>query len=152
MDPIKLKQLIKRYEDVYLFATKNISTMISEELSELSLEQFAVLRHLSLKGTMRATDLAGFFCVNKSAITAKIDRLVTRGFVERVRDDEDRRTVFIKITKEGEEAYLKGEGKIEEFVSSYLEELQEEEIESFLTIYEKILHIIDKRQKGRGKN
>ncbi|PLR81406.1 MarR family transcriptional regulator [Bacillus canaveralius] len=149
MDKQSLEILIKRYEDVYLFATKSISALISEQvLEELSLEQFAVLRNLHLKGTLKSSELAEYCGVNKSAMTAKIDRLEARQLVERIRDEEDRRNVYINITDEGRKIYLKGEEKIENFVASYLQELTHEELDSFITIYEKINTIIEKRRGG----
>jgi DNA-binding MarR family transcriptional regulator len=37
--------------------------------------------------------------------TITIDRLIQKGYVERIRDEEDRRQVFIRLSKVGVEAY-----------------------------------------------
>ncbi|WP_141431353.1 MarR family winged helix-turn-helix transcriptional regulator [Bacillus sp. 03113] len=143
-----IKQLIDRYQNVYLFAMKNISNIVSDQGLDLTLEQFAVLKQLHKYGDLRPSELADCCGVNKSAMTAKIDRLYARGLVERIRDDNDRRSVYIKITEAGELIYLKGEERIESFVGSYLEELTQDEFETFLSLYEKITAIIDKKVKG----
>lgn len=142
-----LKRFIRRYEEVYLFATKNISSIMAEQLDDLSLEQFTVLRHLAYKGILRSTELAEYCGVNKSAITAKIDRLEERGLVGRIRDEKDRRNIYIQLTKKGEEVYMEAQEKMEDFIGSYIEELTEKEFETFLNLYEKIINIIEKKQK-----
>lgn len=148
----KLRQLIKRYEEVYLFAQKRISTMLTEQcLEDMTLEQSMVLRYLFFNGKCMSSQLADYCRVNKSAITSKIDRLVAKGYVERIRDEDDRRIVFLKITEKGRDIYENVEDKIEEFIGPYLQELAEEEVEAFLNIYEKITNIIEKKHGGNNQ-
>lgn len=40
-----------------------------------------------------------------SSMTGIVDRLVTKGYVNRFRSDEDRRSVFVELTKGGEQVY-----------------------------------------------
>lgn len=149
MDKQDINRLIDRYETVYLFATNNLSTIIAEQvLQDLSLEQFGILRHLYIHSQLRSTDLAKIGGVNKSAITSKVERLANRGLIERVRDQQDRRNVYLRLTSEGETIYLQGKEKIVEFVSAYLKELTEEELHTFLSIYEKINIIIENKTRG----
>lgn len=44
--------------------------------------------------------------VTSGAITNRVDRMVTKGLVERVRDEGDRRTVKIRLTEQGSELTL----------------------------------------------
>lgn len=44
--------------------------------------------------------------IHRSSVTGAIDRLVDLGLVERTRSEEDRRTVFAKLTPAGEEAVV----------------------------------------------
>ncbi|MCD7033714.1 MarR family transcriptional regulator [Metabacillus sp. GX 13764] len=139
MDQQKLKHFIRRYEEVYLFAMKRVNSIISEKvLEELTIEQYQVLRYITGREKCRSTELAEVCGVNKSAITAMIDRLVLKGFVERTRDEEDRRGVFLTSSPKGKEVFEKGEQQIQQFVASYLTVLTEEEIDTFLSVYEKI--------------
>ncbi len=50
-------------------------------------------------GPMTAGDLAGHLKVTSGAVTALVDRLERLGFVERVRDTEDRRRVYVQPTQ-----------------------------------------------------
>jgi MarR family transcriptional regulator, organic hydroperoxide resistance regulator len=143
LDKQKVKLLIERYEDVYLFATKSISSIISEQvLEDLSLEQYSMLRRIHKDGPVRASELVDKLGVNKSAITAKVEKLVNKDLIIRDRDDKDRRNVYLTTTSEGKFVYEKVEGRIEAFVEEYLAELSHEDLEIFVNLYEKILFII----------
>lgn len=51
------------------------------------------------------TDLAKNVDVNLSTATSMIDKLTRNGLVERIRDLEDRRQVFVELTPKGTEIY-----------------------------------------------
>lgn len=149
MDKEKLQEFIERYEEIYFFANRKISSLIAETvLDDLTSEQYVVLRSLKKYGPCKPSELADICQVNRSAITGKIDRLVNKGYVIRTRQEDDRRTIYLETTKKGDEVYQKGEQQIQQFVESYLKELTEKELEQFLSIYEKITMIIQKNHGG----
>lgn len=149
MDREKLQEFIERYEEIYFFANRKISSLISETvLDDLTSEQYVVLRSLKKYGPCKPSELADICQVNRSAITGKIDRLVNKGYVIRTRQVDDRRTIYLETTKKGDEVYQKGEQQIQQFVESYLKELSEKELEQFLSIYEKITMIIQRNHGG----
>lgn len=148
MEKEKLKALIKRYEDVHIFALRQVSSIVAEKLPEnMTMEQYNVLRSLKQRGKCRSSELADICGVNRSAITAMVDRLVAKDYVKRVQDEQDRRSIWLTTTSKGDEVYEQGEGAIEQMVASYLQELDDEEVEKFIHTYEKITTII-KRMQG----
>ncbi len=70
---------------------------------DLSLAQYNVLRILRGAGPAGATcsDVAGSLIQHDPDVTRLLDRLDTRGLIERGRDAKDRRIVRTKITKAG---------------------------------------------------
>lgn len=149
MEPSKLDGLIRRYEEVYIFATRKISSMLNELVGkDLTIEQYYVLRYLATRGSCPSSELADQFEVNRSAITAMIDRLDTKGYVRRIRHGEDRRMVHLEITEEGTGIYQVVEDKIRHLVGSYLNELNDHDLENFVNIYEKIAAIIAEKNGG----
>ncbi|MDF2922910.1 MAG: MarR family transcriptional regulator [Paenibacillaceae bacterium] len=145
METQKLDSLITRYGEVYLFATRKISSMITEHvMKDITIEQYFAVRYLKKHGRCSASQLAEVCGVNRSAVTAMVDRLVAKGYVSRIRDDEDRRMVYLDITEAGDQVYLRGEERLRQLVESYLQELEESEIEAFVSIYEKIATIISR--------
>lgn len=147
MDKKTLDNLICRYEEVFIFANKKLSALLSEQLSgDLTLEQYGTLRHLKQMGPCSASQIAEFNCVNRSATTAMIDRLVAKGYVTRVADSQDRRVVLLQLTEEAESVLIGLDENVRQFVYSYLKELEEEEVEQFIRIYEKIWRIINEKE------
>lgn len=147
MDAKKLDSLIRRYEEVFIFVNKKLNVLLAERLSgDITLEQYGTLRHIDQYGPCPASIVAEYNCVNRSATTAMIDRLVAKGYVTRVAHTQDRRVVLLQTTKEAENVLATMEENLRLFVHSYLEELEEEEVEQFIHIYEKIWRIINEKE------
>lgn len=68
---------------------------------DLRLPQFAVLVALSDFGALAPHELATRLQADRSHISAYVESLVKRGWVERMQDDTDRRRVTVELTPEG---------------------------------------------------
>ena len=70
---------------------------------ELTFARYEVLRLLSFSsaGAMPMTRLGSLLQVHPTSVTSAVDRLERQGFVERQRQDEDRRVVLAAITDAG---------------------------------------------------
>jgi len=72
----------------------------------LSLAKLGALRHLLLTPeSLTLSQLAERHCCGKSNVTQLVDRLEADGFVIRVNDPDDRRTVRATVTPAGRAAY-----------------------------------------------
>ena len=60
---------------------------------------------LGRRGRCMMTELAKECGFALSSMTGIVDRLVTKGYAKRFRSDEDRRLVFVELTKKGEQIY-----------------------------------------------
>ena len=138
--------ILDRYMSIFLHGAKSISTLMSQqfmEREELSVEQFTLVRLLYMHGTLRSSELAEQLLVHKSAITVKVEKLVKKGLVERRRDEDDRRNVYLSLSNEGRGLYEELEKKIEMFIEDIARHIPEKEMESFLNVYEKIAEYIE---------
>lgn len=141
MEKDKVRQLIKSYEETYIFATRQLHDAIAEQIlgkQGISFEQFLVLRYLAEHGESSPNDLVTALSMHKSAITAKINRLVEKDLIHRMKNAEDKRGFRLTVTNNGEKVYQACEQKLEELVASWLEILGEEDSEQFLALYKKI--------------
>ncbi|MGE7691060.1 MarR family transcriptional regulator [Lysinibacillus sp. NPDC097214] len=68
----------------------------------LSQNQLILLLQLKSNDGMKATEIAEFFSVTPGAVTSMCDKLEKLEFVERIREQEDRRVVKMVLTKSGE--------------------------------------------------
>jgi DNA-binding MarR family transcriptional regulator len=89
-------------------AARAVETRAEGALAEvgLSLAKLGALRHLVLAAEpLTLSQLAERHCCGKSNVTQLIDRLEADGFVVRLSDPEDRRTVRATVTVAGRSAY-----------------------------------------------
>lgn len=69
---------------------------------DLTMSQFHTLRLLS-QGPRRMSDVAGYLGVTLPSATSMIDRLVSKGLVERGYDLDDRRVVTCRLSARGQD-------------------------------------------------
>jgi DNA-binding MarR family transcriptional regulator len=73
----------------------------------LEASELAALEHLQAAGPMTQKRLGERLSISPGAVTAMIDRLESRGYVERIPNPEDRRSALVLITKAGLEESLR---------------------------------------------
>lgn len=108
------------------------------EDSKLTMPQTMVIGTLIKHGEMKITELSNKMNLSNSTTSGIVDRLEKQGLVLRVRSEEDRRTVYVKITEKVEE-YHKGvhkklEETFEELLSSGTSEDMDKIIEGLNTL------------------
>ncbi len=72
--------------------------------SGLTARMHAVLGHLTASGPLTVGELAEHLRLSRAATTELVDRVEERGLVARIRDERDRRRVFVWVTDEGRTA------------------------------------------------
>lgn len=95
----------------------------------VSRTEVGVLRSL-LPRPRRITELAAEERVTQPAITALVNRLVERGWVERTTDPTDRRAVLVTLTPAGEEAYTRLKAEYRALLQAEMASLDDDEIET----------------------
>ena len=91
-----------------LDAARAVETRAEGALAEvgLSLAKLGALRHLVLASEpLSLSHLAERHCCGKSNVTQLVDRLEADGFVARMADPDDRRTIRAAVTENGRAAY-----------------------------------------------
>jgi len=83
------------YGRVAAWLSKRVEVALAQV--ELTLPQYRVLGILA-EGSAAASGLADRLAVRRPSITALIDGLVARGFVDRRQEDTDRRRVELRLT------------------------------------------------------
>src|ERR671916_1187982 len=98
----QLANLVRQYTSAVLRHAAATAKRMSLEASEL-----AALEHLQAAGPMTQKRLGERLSMSPGAVTAMIDRLESRGYVERIPNPEDRRSALVLITKTGLEESLR---------------------------------------------
>jgi DNA-binding MarR family transcriptional regulator len=109
-----------------LDAARAVEARVERALADegLSLAKLGALRHLALaEAPLTLTQLAERHCCGRSNVTSLIDRLEADGFVERIVDPNDRRTVRAALTETGRTAYARASAILAEHERSIDERL-----------------------------
>jgi DNA-binding MarR family transcriptional regulator len=150
MNDNRIQELIDRYVAVSFTVNKKAESLIKDQIGdELTNDQHYILRYIYKSAGCTSTELAEVFEVNKSAITAIINRMVDRELIKRTRDEEDRRVVYLTLTDAGTELFEKMEEKISDLVESIITKFDEKEIQNFLQIFEKLSEILLKMKMDK---
>lgn len=104
--------------------TKEWNTRLDEELApRLTSSQLHVLEILREHAPMKPSDLLPHLETTPAAVTTLLDRMEKGGLVERRRDEQDRRIVWVDMTDVGRAEAERGVRIRNEIVSRYLERL-----------------------------
>ena len=141
MEQNELEQYIEQLQEIFLLTIRRITKKTTECEPKLTGPQFYILKLLHTGGKSTVSGLAEEMAVKPSAITAMIDRLLKQEYVSRERDENDRRVVFIQITDTGNRILEETLQKRKKILVKYLSHLNREELESLLSIYEKISRV-----------
>jgi len=69
----------------------------------ITLPQMLCMYEISCRDSINLTELTKSVNLNNSAITGIVDRLEAKGFVQRIKKEGDRRTIYLEITPAGKE-------------------------------------------------
>ena len=120
---------------------------LHQELAEfnLTVSQFAAMRALQgFDAGCTMTELAEAARQISATMTGIVDRLVERGVISRQRNPEDRRTLRVSLTTEGENLLIKIKEKKRVRLKLFLEELSATERSDFVRLTQKYLETVYK--------
>jgi DNA-binding MarR family transcriptional regulator len=138
-----IKELVDRYIAVSFSVEKKAASLVKEQIgSDLTNDQHYTLRYINQVGSCTSSELAEVFDVKKSAITAMITRMWEKGLIQRTRDENDRRVVYLTLTEKGNELYAKTEEKIHKLVESLITRFDQDEIQQFIETFEKLNKVL----------
>ena len=73
--------------------------------SDLSIAEMHTLEGIGLYDTHTMSETASRLEITTGTLTVAIDKLVRKGYAERLRDETDRRIVRVRLTRKGKIAY-----------------------------------------------
>ncbi|KON86409.1 MarR family transcriptional regulator [Sporosarcina globispora] len=144
-----IKDLVDRYIAVSFSVEKKAASLVKNQIgSDLTNDQHFTLRYINQVGSCTSSELAEVFDVKKSAITAMITRMWEKGLIQRTRDENDRRVVYLTLTDKGNELYAKAEEKIHNLVESLINKFDQAEIHQFIETFEKLDNVLSENKAG----
>jgi DNA-binding MarR family transcriptional regulator len=143
MDRHFLGSIIERYEEASLTVERKMHAAISERIpSQLTIDQYWIIRYLRKRDRSTSSELADMFCVGKSSITAITTRLCDKNLIVRIPDGHDRRVIYLQLTREGERLADEIGDRIKDVLMLYLNHFEEQETIRFIETYEKLAGVL----------
>lgn len=109
---------------------------------EMTQSQFAVCKLVKQHGRLSVSELAESLGVSLSAVTVTADRLCRAGLLERRRDEDDRRVVWLALTAAGDRAVSEIMETLHRALKDSFERLPDEDVLKLVEICEKLLTIM----------
>jgi DNA-binding MarR family transcriptional regulator len=110
----------------------------------ISFLQMEVLNMLSKSGQSKMTEIKNQLQLSMSAATQLVDRMVKNGWLERVNDLQDRRIIWVKMSKKGQEMGCDSQSNPPNTLRVILEQLDLEDLDKLVVINKKIVKIWEK--------
>lgn len=86
-----------------------------------------VIEAIGTKAPRNMSAVAKSLGVTTGTLTISVNSLVKKGYVERIRSEEDRRVVLVSLSPKGKKAYLQHEEFHKEMIDAIVAQLNEEE-------------------------
>ncbi|MBB6455072.1 DNA-binding MarR family transcriptional regulator [Salirhabdus euzebyi] len=143
MDRKLLHELIEDYTSAMNEVNRRISAIMNDRVhEELTGDQFLTMRYIQKNEPCTSSDIANEFGIVKSAVTAQVNRLYEKGLIERDRDSDDRRIVYLRLTTEGKTLMKEGTDKLYEVLGEILSNFDKEEMTFFIWQLQKLARIL----------
>ena len=117
-----------------------VSVIIKDIAKDIAKHHFMILKMLQEKEKFYVTEIVQVLGITKSQMTSSVDKLLKQEYVKRWADTQDRRKIFIALTKKGSDITEKINSRINELFYEAIKEFPQEELDDF----EKGLIILNK--------
>ena len=79
--------------------------LITEEFSDISINDMHIIEAIGVDEPKRSGTVAALMSITLGTLTKAIDGLTRKGYVSRIRSDEDKRVVKLSLTDKGKSAF-----------------------------------------------
>ena len=121
--------LVHRLEDEAIKAS---------EFSDLSRAEISAIMAIGTGRPKTMTHVANILEINVSTLTTTINKLVKKGYVERLRDDKDRRIVKIGLSEKGITAAMERDSFMGELLRGAVEQVEPDKLRYFISAIDNI--------------
>lgn len=116
--------LVRLFRNINVIEERAICT---GDYKDVTANDMHVIEAIDMEEARNMTSVARSLGVTTGTLTIAVNSLVKKGYVERVRSEEDRRVVLVSLSEKGKKAYLHHQQFHEQMIEAIVEELSEEE-------------------------
>ncbi len=136
----EIKKYVSRMDDVLPTLVKNFQVPQLPKLygTEITLPQYFALATITRKGKCMVGELSKLLGVSVNTVSELVGRLVKKHFVEKERDEKDRRRVHVHLTQLGKRIIRKVDHCKKRHITEILRNLTEDDCRVLIQITEKM--------------
>lgn len=112
--------------------------LVTSEFKDLTSNDTHVISAIGVNSKKNMSMVAQELSVTVGSLTIAVNGLVRKGYVLKERSDKDKRVVFVRLSKKGENAFLQHENLHYEMVKAMLQNLDTEEMTVLMNAMTKI--------------
>ncbi|ARC83361.1 MarR family transcriptional regulator [Clostridium argentinense] len=127
--------LVQTFNDILKIEQKALAESV---LKDLSITETHTIEAIGMYEVKTMSEVAQNLKITVGTLTTAINKLVKKGYVERNRCEEDRRSVKINLTRKGKLAYRIHEKFYHEMIKATVEGLSQEEEDVLIRSLEKL--------------
>lgn len=140
--------LVKLFRNINNIEEQAIRT---EEYKDVTTNDMHVIEAIGVQSPKNMTAVARELGVTTGTLTIAVNSLVKKGFVDRVRSEEDRRVVLVFLSNKGKKAYKHHMQFHEEMIEAIIDRFTEEEKEILERTLRNLNNFFVKKKENRTK-
>jgi len=129
--------LVDTFNDILTIEQKALQ---SGMFSDISVTEIHTIEAIGMYGSKNMSEVANILDITVGTLTTAISHLVRKEYVLRTKTEEDRRVVYISLTKKGKLAFRVHEKFHMDMVKATIEGLQQEEEKILIKSLDKLNH------------
>lgn len=120
---------------------RNTQSIISSKLQNMNIKngQYDFFYVISIREGLSQKDLSEHLDIGKSTTAKAVKDLITKGYVEKIKDDKDRRIDHLYLTEKGRKIAPLVSAIIKEFLTTAEKNMSDTELETLLLLMKKVL-------------
>lgn len=138
LEEILVDVLSRAYSRIIYSEEKILKDGLGEALSIKEFHTLQVIYTAMSNKTNTASTIAKHLGITLGTCTINIDRLIQKGLVNKVKNNTDRRIVYIELTEKGMQAHLKQLARIKKVISKAIMKLSTSEKVALMNAVNKI--------------
>ncbi len=130
------------YDLMIILHKKIFNPLVLSKAIHLTPAQFSVLFYLRRRDNSSVTDVAKYLKISKPNMTPILDALIKKGYLQRNRDEKDRRVIRLNLTVSGRAFYDDLKAANTHIVEEMFVDYTEEELEQIIIHASELLNLI----------
>ncbi len=136
--------LVNLFNEILVIEEK---ALITSEFRDITGNDMHILEAVGIQEPRNMSSVARTLSVTVGTLTIAINNLVKKGYVNRVRSEEDRRVVLLSLSEKGEKAFYHHKKFHDDMIRAITEDLDKEEIEVLTRALDKLRKFFRQYQK-----